>query len=94
MSNFVSGGKTCALKSFGVSAVMCKIGMPIPVGTAPLDYHSLRVDFFHNIFAEVGDQQSVSGGESTLMARLNACSEVIQKVNFTMEPFAERHIAG
>lgn len=72
-----------ALKSFGLAAIMCKLGIPIPIDPDQAGQNNKvpRVDFFHEIFVEVGDQQSIIQGQSTLMARLNACSEVIQKVS-------------
>jgi len=79
------GGKTVALKSFGLSAIMSKIGIPIPVAkTSSVSYNTeARIDFFADVLVEVGDGQNVDGGESTLMARLNACSDVIQKISET-----------
>lgn len=77
------GGKTVAMKSFGLVTVMCKLGIPIPVNTGHRNRNNLihRVDFFQNIFVEVGDQQSVLGGESTLLSRLNGYSEIIRRVS-------------
>lgn len=78
------GGKTLALKSFGVASTLTKVGVPIPtnVSSKTLNEHNLaRVDFFRDVLIEVGDQQNVAGGESTLMARLNHMSSVIQRVS-------------
>ena len=78
------GGKTLALKSFGVVSILSKIGVPITVNV-PMTENAMapRVDFFREILVEVGDQQNVDGGESTLMARLNACAQIIQKLSET-----------
>lgn len=68
------GGKTVALKSFGVTAALIKVGVPILSNdTAPP-----RIDFFGDILVEVGDNQNIDEGESTLMARLNSCSQILQ----------------
>ena len=78
------GGKTLALKSFGVASVLTKVGVPIPTNGSPKasnQHESARVDFFRDVLVEVGDQQNVAGGESTLMARLNHMSSVIQRVS-------------
>ena len=50
-----AGGKTIALKSFGVLALMIQLGVPIPA--AP----GARVDFFEQIVADIGDAQTVEG---------------------------------
>jgi len=79
------GGKTLALKSFGVVATLSKVGVPIPTDISSSktakQKKSARVDFFQDVLVEVGDQQNVAGGESTLMARLNHMSSVIQRVS-------------
>jgi hypothetical protein len=72
-----SGGKTLSLKSFGLVSIMAKLALPIPLANPSPD-ESVIVDYFDYIKAEVGDNQSVVSGESTLMARLNACSSLIQ----------------
>lgn len=72
-----AGGKTLALKSFGLISVMVKLALPITVAESPRE-DSLIVDFF-NLDVEVGDNQSLLSGESTLMARLNSLSGLIEK---------------
>lgn len=59
---------------------MVKLGLPIPVSEVS-PYVSVVVDYFHDITVEVGDNQSVKAGESTLMARLNACSSLIERLS-------------
>lgn len=73
-----SGGKTLALKSFGLAATMVKLALPITLANAS-DDSPVEVDFFRDIFAEIGDNQSLLSGESTLMARLNSLSALIEK---------------
>lgn len=78
------GGKTLALKSFGVASTLTKVAVPVPTNLSSKttnEHESARVDFFRDVLVEVGDQQSVEGGESTLMARLNHMSSVIQRVS-------------
>ena len=75
------GGKTLALKSFGVACMLTKIGLPIPTNGRTKANKEARLDFFRDVLCEVGDQQNVAGGESTLMARLNHMSSVIQRVS-------------
>ena len=72
------GGKTLAMKSFGIVCILCKLGIPVPVSHGVT---SARVDFVDHILVAVGDQQSVVQGESTLTAKLNACASIISRVS-------------
>jgi DNA mismatch repair protein MutS2 len=76
------GEKTLALQSFGLCAVLCKLGIPIPVDkTINGEYNEVtRVDYFEDILIDLGDSQSVSTGYSTLMAKLNTCSRIIKRI--------------
>ncbi len=74
------GGKTLSMKSFGLVSLLIKLGIPIPIkqgGKKP------RVDYFDEIFVNVGDQQSVLDGESTWTSILNTCSVMIQRISET-----------
>jgi DNA mismatch repair protein MutS2 len=73
-----SGGKTLALKSFGLAAALVKLALPITLAQVS-DDDPVVVDYFRDIFAEIGDNQSLLSGESTLMARLNSLSALIEK---------------
>ncbi len=61
-----AGGKTVALKTLGLAALLVRAAIPIPAD-APS-----RVDFFDPILADVGDAQSVAGGLSTFSAHVGA----------------------
>jgi DNA mismatch repair protein MutS2 len=79
------GGKTLAMKSFGVVCVLCKLGIPIPTTTdittgTSTQLGPLRADFFDEILVSVGDRQNVEQGQSTFTAQLNAYSSLIQTV--------------
>jgi DNA mismatch repair protein MutS2 len=67
-----------ALKSFGIVATISKLGIPILVSTKsrPRD---IRVDFFYNIFTQVGDDQDVLQGVSTLTARLSEYARILER---------------
>jgi hypothetical protein len=78
------GGKTLALKSFGLVAMMAKLGIPITsLNTTTDDEQQQRpiVDYFDDILVEVGDSQSIGKQESTLMAKLNSLSSLIQTMS-------------
>lgn len=68
------GGKTLALKSFGVVCAFSKLGIPIPGKYA-------TVDFFDHILTAVGDQQNVARGESTFTAQLNRYSSFLKQIH-------------
>ena len=72
------GGKTAALKSFGLAAVLGKLGVPI-ISSSSEDI--VRVDFFRYIHCEIGDNQSLIEGQSTLMAKLSSLAEISQRIS-------------
>jgi dsDNA-specific endonuclease/ATPase MutS2 len=76
----VTERKTLALKSFGLAAFMCKAAIPIPSSVSKGIPRSSRVDFFSDILVDIGDQQNIMEGESTLMARLHSGAEIIRSV--------------
>jgi len=71
------GGKTLSMKSFGLVSILTKLGVPIPVQEGS---ERPRVDYFDEIFVNVGDQQSVLDGESTWTSILNSCASMIQTI--------------
>jgi len=71
------GGKTLSMKSFGLASILTKLGIPIPIKEGS---KRPRVDFFDEIFVNVGDRQSVLDGESTWTAILNDCAYIIQQI--------------
>ncbi|HJX52537.1 MAG TPA: Smr/MutS family protein, partial [Polyangia bacterium] len=59
-----AGGKTVLLKSVGLAALLARAGLPVPAAPGS------RVGFFHQVLADIGDQQSVMGDLSTFSAHL------------------------
>lgn len=88
------GGKTVALKSFGVACLLIKLAIPVPHSATSPSTTPPRVDFFDNVLVEVGDQQSVLDGESTLMAKLNAFSSVFESVGGKCDSFEDEQASG
>lgn len=80
------GGKTLAMKSFGLVAIMNKLGIPIPHNTVKnrnrknVDMVEMRVDFFKDILVEVGDNQNMLVGESTYVAQLKALARTLENI--------------
>lgn len=69
-----AGGKTVALKTLGLAAVMVRAGLPLPVREGS------RVGWFDPITCDVGDDQSLARNLSTFSAHVTNLAAVLAGV--------------
>jgi len=67
-----TGGKTVLLKSLGLFAALAQSGIPVPVGKQS------RLAIFDEVYADVGDEQSISSSLSTFSAHVRNLAEVLR----------------
>ncbi len=70
-----TGGKTVALKTAGVCAVLGWMGFPIPVGEGSV------LGVIGGLFADIGDEQSIEQSLSTFSAHVKHVTEILDKVD-------------
>jgi DNA mismatch repair protein MutS2 len=69
-----AGGKTVALKTMGLIALMAQMGLHVPAREA-------RIPIFDQVFADIGDQQSISANLSTFTAHMRNIADMAQSVS-------------
>ncbi len=68
-----TGGKTVAMKTVGLVALMAQSGLPVPCGSAELPV-------FHEVLADIGDNQSIAESLSSFSAHARRLGEIVDGV--------------
>ncbi len=70
-----TGGKSVFLKALGLIATLAQSGVIPPVG------EGTRIPFFSQLFADIGDEQSIVESLSTFSAHLGNLKEIVEKAD-------------
>ena len=70
-----SGGKTVAVKTAGLLSAAAQAGFPIPVD------ERTELPFFNHIYADIGDEQSLSENLSTFTGHVKRIKDILDALN-------------